>query len=145
MLLLKERNFAKANKSNYHLVTIYKKLEDDTESIKGRSVSIYLDGVLEGTFPIFTSSGANPSIPNNLFKSFTIYPNNCFINLVEYSCFAHNSLIREEAGGVTIVDSRASRTYLTENNILGYYYSYDEKLLGHGITEHSTPEEIEAY
>jgi len=77
-----------------------------------KSISIYIDGILEASFKTFDNLHYD-------FNTIHMYAGNYSINLLEYSCFKH-------IAGSTI----ETRSYLTDTDVLGYYYSYVEKVLG---------------
>lgn len=101
-------NLDDSNKSNYHLLSIYKKFERHTGNNYYRGIYVYIDGILEAAFNDYTTL-------NMKVQNVTLYNCNCLINLLELSYFQH--------------DSDSATTYLNDNDILRYYYSYKERVL----------------
>lgn len=101
---------------DYHLLTIYKRLEKKEGNNAWKGVYVYIDGVLEGAFASFVSA------PHNKYESVTFYPGNYYVNLIESSSFSHS--------GEDLYES-----YLYDIDIQGYYYAYRELILGRQIGE----------
>ena len=103
------------NPTNYHLISIYKRLEYREGGNYWKGIYIFIDGILEGVFREFTTV-------HDRYSGITFYPNNYYSNLFESTCFRH-------------VSGSDELTYLTDHDLLGYYYTYYEKLLGGNISD----------
>jgi len=109
------KTLSDSNFSDYHLITIYKRLEKKEGSNAWRGIYIYIDGVLEASFTAFTSL-------HNKYESVSFYPGNYYINLIESSSFSHSG-------------QDAYESYLYDIDIQGYYYAYRELILGLPLDE----------
>ena len=107
-----------SNYSNYHLLSIYKRFEFKDGNNYFRSIYIYLDGVLEGVFDVMTAE-------HKQYKSVSFYPGNYYVNLIESSSFLH-----------TADTPLLNYTWLEDNDMVGYNYSYREKLLNLNVEEY---------
>jgi len=102
-----------SKKDSYHLLTIYKKFEKLENGYNYyRGIYVYIDGILEAGFDSYTTI-------NTQFKSVSFYNCNCLVNLVEEAYFRHTS---EN-------NNTEPLQYLSDNDILRYYYSYREQVL----------------
>lgn len=103
--------------SNYHNLIIYKRYEghygDSNSYFKG--IYIYLDGILEGVFESKTAEHFR-------YKSISFYPGNYFINTIENTCFPHG-------------DNAATRVWMSDNDMMAYYYTYKEAYRGMNVTD----------
>ena len=106
---------------NFHLLTIYFNNEfyDNATNSYSKSINCYIDGTLEGSLPTFINDV-------RLYSSVTFFPGLYYTNLLEITYLSHGT--NNENNTVllpTLQDSAfASRTYMTENDIKGYYYTY---------------------
>jgi hypothetical protein len=100
----------------YHILSIYKRFEYREGNNYWKGIYIYLDGVLEGVFGSMTTE-------HKQYYSVSFYPGNYYINLIESTSFLH-------------VDQAGSTTWMEDNDLMGYFYSYKEKLLGQNIEEY---------
>ena len=110
------RTLSESNTSDYHLITIYKRLEKREGNNSWKGTYVYIDGVLEAAFNAFTAA------PHNKYESVSFYPGNYYINLIESSSFAHSG-------------NDAYESYLNDIDIQGYYYAYKEIILGSQVDE----------
>lgn len=102
-------------KENYHLISIYRNFERREGNNYYKGIYIYIDGILEGAFNSFITT----HVP---YEKITFFPGNYKVNELGYYCFRHS-------------DQGLSRTWLNDNDIVGYYYTYYEKLLGGAVEE----------
>lgn len=112
-------------KENYHLISFYKRYEARNGESYYKTVGIYLDGVLEAEFSNFTAIHKN-------YRGVTFYPGNYFCNLFEYSALSHNV---EDDKDYYTRSSENQPPFLTDNDIVGYFYTYKEKMLNITISE----------
>lgn len=101
--------------TNYHQLSIYKKFERREGNNYWKGVYVYLDGVLEAAMKNFVTV-------HQEYTDVVFYPGNYYVNEVEYHCFQHS-------------DQSSSTTWLTDNDFIGYYYTYYEKLLGGAVDD----------
>ena len=106
---------SETNLEEYHLLTIYKRLEVRENNNFWKGIYVYIDGDLEGAFGTFTTS-------HNKYESITFFPGNYYINLIENSCFSHP-------------ENDTYHYYMDDIDIKGYYYAYKELLLGGTVSE----------
>lgn len=98
-------------KSNYHMLSIYKRLENIEQNNYWKGVYAFIDGTLDGAAENFKSS-------NSIFTSVTFYPANYKINLIETSYWKHDG----ES------DSKTPLPYLMDNDVTGFWYTYNERM-----------------
>ena len=110
------KTLSDSNTSDYHLITIYKRLEKKEGNNSWKGVYIYIDGILEAAFNAFVAA------PHNKYNSVSFYPGNYYINLIESSSFSHSG-------------NDAFESYLYDIDIQGYYYAYKEIILGTQVDE----------
>ena len=110
------KTLSDSNLSDYHLITIYKRLEKKDGNNAWKGTYVYIDGVLEAAFSAFTAA------PHNKYKSVSFYPGNYYINLIESSSFSHSG-------------NDAYESYLYDIDVQGYYYAYKELILGTPVDE----------
>ena len=103
------------NLSDYHLLTIYKRLERRESNNYWKGIYVFIDGDLEAAFGTFTTS-------HNRYEGITLFPGNYYINLIENSCFSH-------------VENDQYHYYMDDIDIKGYYYAYKELILGEPVSE----------
>ena len=94
--------------SNYHLITIYKRLRQSAGGNSWREINIYIDGFLEAGISAWTAT-------HRLYESVTLYPGNYAVNLIESSCFVHS----QESG---------DQYSMSDLDIQGYNFAYRELL-----------------
>lgn len=118
--------------SKYHLINIYKNIEsyDNYSNTFYHSLNCYIDGTLDGVMKKFFSA-------NYEYNSVTFYPGSYYINLIESSYLDHTDNISTDKGTKRILSTSEmsdtdfiKRTFMTENDIKGYYYCYRELLCG---------------
>jgi len=110
------KTLSDADLENYHLITIYKRLENHDGNNWWKGVYVYIDGVLEGAFGAFVAS------PHNKYSSISLYPGNYYVNLIESSSFVHSG-------------DDPYESYLYDIDVQGYYYAYKELVLGQRVPE----------
>ena len=108
-------DFNEADYTYYHLISLYKKFELREGNNYNKRVYVYIDGVLEAAF-------SNVMSENYRFEKITLHPGNYYVNLIECTSFRHS-------------DQQDSITYLTDNDILRFYYTYKEKILRGTVSE----------
>lgn len=107
-----EDDYKPADTSKYHLFNIYKRFENNININYYRSISSYIDGVLEGLLGSFSTNDV-------IYDSITLYPGNYTINLIEYSMFNHTA-------------ETTSKLWLEDIDINRYFKSYNEKIIHKG-------------
>ena len=103
------------NLSDYHLLTIYKRLERVEGNNHWKGIYVFIDGDLEGVFGTFTTT-------HKKYSSITFFPGNYYINLIENTCFSHTA-------------EDQYHHYMDDIDIKGYYYAYKELILGERVSE----------
>jgi len=101
------------NENNYHIISIYRKLDFRENDTYWKNVYIYLDGILEAAL-------SNAISGHGVYKNITLYPGNYCVNLIECSYFQHS-------------DTSTESTWLSDNDILGFSLTYQEQLLHKSI------------
>lgn len=99
------------NSSEYHLITIYKRLVSSSDGNSWREINIYIDGFLEAGIATWTPT-------HRRYESITLYPGNYYVNLIENSCFVHTE--------------ETDKYSMSDLDIQGYNFAYRE-LLGEPI------------
>ena len=102
----------------FHVISIYKKLEKKEGNNFWKGTYVYIDGVLEGAFGSFTTV-------HRKYEKVAFFPGNYYVNLVETACIQHQ-------------DSTPAKQYMSDHDILGYYYAYDTLILKHTIDPDSS-------
>ena len=105
-----EDDYEPTNTAKYHLFNIYKRLENVDSQNPYRSVSTYIDGILEGLFEEFETAAT-------WYTSMTLYPGNYSINLLEYSLFKHTGTETENT------------SWLEDIDIDAYAKAYNERIV----------------
>jgi len=108
------------NMDGYHLINIYKKLEKKEGTNYWKGIYVYIDGVLEGAFGSFVTT-------HQRFEKVSFYPGNYYINLIESSCILHQPT------------TSSAKKWMSDHDILGYFYTYDALILKHEL-DSSSPE-----
>lgn len=126
-------SLSQTEKTNYHLLSIYKRYGLYDSGSYYKTISVYLDGVLEGVFQSMATVHKN-------YSGITFYPGNYFCNLFEYTVVSHNKNEDDIYYNEFEVEpdpsiERVSAPFLTDNDIVFYYFTYKEKMLNIGITE----------
>jgi len=101
--------------SDYHLLTIYKRLEKQESNNYWKGIYVFIDGDLEAAFGTFTTS-------HNKYTGITFFPGNYYVNLIENTCFSHTS-------------NDEYHYYMDDIDVMGYYYAYKELILGIPVDE----------
>ena len=109
------KKLGEGTSDNYHLLTIYKRLEKSETTNNWKGIYVFIDGDLEAAFTNFTSV-------HNQYTSISLFPGNYYVNLIENSCFSH-----------PIDDTH--HYYMDDIDIKGYFYAYKCILLGGVIDE----------
>lgn len=100
---------------NYHVLSIYKRLEYREGSNYWKGIYVYIDGCLEGVFGTMTTEHIQ-------YNSITFYPGNYFINLIENTSFPHT-------------ENAVETTWMEDNDMIGFFYSYKEHIQNFNITQ----------
>lgn len=103
------------NTTSFHQLSIYRNFEKRTGNNYYKGIYIYIDGILEASFTDFATTHFH-------YDKITLYPGNYKVNDIEYHCFRHS-------------DESTTKTWLSDNDFIGYYYTYYEKLLGGAVDE----------
>lgn len=98
-------------KTNYHMLSIYKRLENIEQNNYWKGVYAFIDGVLDGAAKNFKST-------NGIFTSISFYPANYKVNLIEASYWSHD----ENS------DDKTIRPYFLDNDVTGFWYTYNERM-----------------
>ena len=116
-----EDDYKPADTTKYHLFNIYKRFENNSSINYYRSVSVYIDGVLEGLLGKY-------STVDKKYTSITLYPGNYTINLLELSLFNHAEHLPLEPQQSQSSD-RKQKLWMEDIDITRYFRSYTEKIL----------------
>ena len=137
-------HISKTDSSAYHLFNLYKNLEshtiDNNNDSYNRSVHCYIDGDLDGVFRNFVNEN------DKYFTSITFYPGTYYVNMIESSYLEHsydkdkNKVLSTYDIGVVYGSEwgTAERTFMTENDVKSYYYTYKQLLIDSNLSYSKT-------
>ena len=133
-------HISKSDSTLYHLFNLYKNLEshtiDNNNDSYNRSINCYIDGDLEGVFKSFTNDN------DKYFTSVTFYPGTYYVNMIETSYIEH-AYDKDKGKVLSTYDlgvvygnewGATSRTFMTENDIKSYYYTYKQLLVDSSLS-----------